>query len=475
VLKYLVESENLVIEEELKTRLERSLRKEIPRTVCKKLDRGGWTEDYHKRELEQEGGEEANFQALREQVREELAYLEEYEREMAGVTEESDMETEEEREEETGSSEYCSKYFEPDLGEYEKERRLALAEWMARQADNDEDVANFRSRYLEGRVLEGAQAYAFLESPAARYFPAEWFEGSYSSPEHAAEIVSYDRGVGKSEIDHRVKVEINPPGVARTVRYAPYQGSIPGGEPADYRVCAYRDEAHTVPKPPHSWPLSYRDKYGLKETVFPWPTSLLYELRERSILLAKTYDWKEEDAVWFFLTGEPPNLGALTLAFRISARSSKATINLKVASWVSPDVVKKNYQKVQSLILTERPHELPIRSLTVFRFVERKTRERGELPSWPELLEAWKAEHPEWAYENFRGLRQAYYRTRNNLLPSYRLPESKPLPLEAQTDLEKRFQRIRERAEAIGGPLTSRRDGDSDSYPTVTGANTSER
>ncbi len=428
------------------------MRKEIPRTLCNKLDRDRWTEDYHKRELEQGGGEEANFQALRGRVKEELAYLEEYKREMAGVTEESGTETEEGREEETGSSDYCSKYFEPDLGEYEKERRLALAEWMARQADNDEEVADFRSRYLEGRVLEGAQAYAFLESPAACYFPAEWFEGSYIPPKHKAEIVSYDRAVGKPKIGHRVTVEVNPPGVARTVRYAPYQGPMPGGEPADYRVCAYRDEAHTVPKPPCSWPLTYRDKYGLKETVYPWPTSLLYDLRERSILLAKTYDWKEEDAVWFFLTGEPSGLSALTLGFRISARGSKATINLEVAPWVSPDVLKKNYQKVQSQVLTERPHELPIRSLAVFRFVERKIRKRGKLPSWPELLESWRAENPEWAYKNFRSLRQVYYRTRNNLLPSYRLPESKPLPQEVQAELEKRFQRVRERAEAIGPP-----------------------
>lgn len=430
--------------EKLKIRLERSLRTNIPQVVWKRLGGyGGALESYYDRSLEG-GEEETNFRALRGIIEEELVYLEEYEREKEGLVRNAEPEFAAATPRATDLT--GAEYLEPDLGEYEKQRRQALAEHAARLAGGEREVVDFRRAYLDGEVLKPEQAYVLLESAAACYLPESLFESSYIPLQHQAELVGYERRADKPKIDHRVTVKVDPPGVLCTVQYAPRDPCSkedPVDPAVDYRVCVTEDEEdHRRVKAPNSWRLKYVGRHGLKKTSFVWPMSLLDILRRQSDLLAKRYDWRGEDAVWFFLTGEPPKLSTLKLGVRLNMWGHKATINLEVAPWVSADMVKENYRKVQRQVLGKRSHELPLRSLAVFRFVERKTREAGELPSWPKLLTSWNAENPEWEYSNFRGLYQTYHRTYDKLLSPLQLPKSKPLPPEAKVELKAREERL---------------------------------
>src|SRR5687768_15151958 len=62
-----------------------------------------------------------------------------------------------------------------ELSDYEYERNDAYAEVMARLLNQAREVVDFRRNYLNGEVLTPEQAYAFIESSAAPYFPPEAF------------------------------------------------------------------------------------------------------------------------------------------------------------------------------------------------------------------------------------------------------------------------------------------------------------
>jgi hypothetical protein len=97
------------------------------------------------------------------------------------------------------------------------------------------------------------------------------------------------------------------------IRYARGECPVTDGDWIDARHCIFRDSQGAKMKTPGEVRLHYRDQDGLRRTAHSWPGSVLDELRRRSSMLARMYRWKEEDIVWFFLTGETPRLGTLTL------------------------------------------------------------------------------------------------------------------------------------------------------------------
>jgi hypothetical protein len=304
-------------------------------------------------------------------------------------------------------------YFEVELGDYERERQRAFAEVMAREVSENEQVVGFRQDYLGGRVLTPDQAHALLESPAARYFVIELFlELKIPAAEHRAEILGrYERlRDAPDDVDHRVTISVDPPGVTRKVRYARHEAPVTDSDQIDVQHCAFKDSEHTVMKMPDEVLLRYRDRDGVRQVTHIWPESVLDELRHRSRMVARMYGWEEEDVVWFFLTGDAPELNALRLNVRFTA-GNLPTITITAAPWVSAETIKKNAHKVQSQVLLKGNYALSLRSIAVLRFVERNIRERGKRPPWPELKEGWNQERPEWRYQSYRGLRQTYYRT----------------------------------------------------------------
>jgi hypothetical protein len=148
--------------------------------------------------------------------------------------------------------------------------------------------------------------------------------------------------LGEPEIDHRVSVRADPPGTVKRAQYAPHW--VPAiGDGTIRKVCIYSDRERTQAKHPTEHPLTYRDREGFKATIYPWPFSVLDELRRRCNRLARLYSWEEEDMVWVFLTGEAPSLPALKM--RVKYTQSSPRITLTAVPWISAEAVKRTSRR----------------------------------------------------------------------------------------------------------------------------------
>ena len=148
-------------------------------------------------------------------------------------------------------SDEAEAYLASDLGEHEKKRAQAYAAHVTRWVSQYQDVWGFREDVLGGRMLGPGEAYAFLASPATRYFPLRHLR-AWGTPVvgHEGEVISYDYNYRSTEIDHRVKVRLNPLGVTKTARYALH--CLPKGETYDINICDIVHPQLTVVKNPNS-------------------------------------------------------------------------------------------------------------------------------------------------------------------------------------------------------------------------------
>jgi hypothetical protein len=318
-----------------------------------------------------------------------------------------------------------------ELSDYEYERNEAYAEVMARLINQAREVVDFRRNYLNGEVLTPEQAYTFIESSAARYFPPEIFrEWGIPTRSHKIELLaeSYsDPFTGG--IDYSVTLHVTPPGVTKTVRYAPSNTPPPHDRKVDWRYFTM-SESHgsggSHERVATLRALSYRGPDGLRKRAHVWPGSLLDELRHCSIRLvdrlSKSYEWTEEDMVWLVLTGGVPEPRTLTLRVYFGGG---ARIDMAMPPWISAETVVKNYRNAQRQILIKSNHALSLRRLAVLRFVEAATRIDGKRPPFPQLLAQWNEQHPAWRYKDYRGLAQAHRETLKQVaLSPFRLPNS---------------------------------------------------
>ena len=143
---------------ELKTKLEKSLRRPIPQAVFDKFDGPNETiEDYFEGRLEPERGEEGNFQSLKGIFKEELDYLKRVERE---------------KEQTLTASTEGARLFTPEIVEtapfdsYVETRARTISEVWAALADERPDVTEFRQSVLDGRLLSFKEASAVVEAPS---------------------------------------------------------------------------------------------------------------------------------------------------------------------------------------------------------------------------------------------------------------------------------------------------------------------
>src|SRR5829696_2878751 len=317
-----------------------------------------------------------------------------------------------------------------ELSDYEYERNKAYAEVMARLVNQAGEVVDFRRNYLNGEVLTPEQAYTFIESSAARYFPPELFrEWGIPTRSHKIELLaeSYSDPL-TAGIDYNVTLHVTPPGVTKTVRYAPSSTPTPYDRKVDWRYITRRESHGSGGSHERVVPLqvlSYRGPDGLRKRMHVWPSSLLDQLRRCSIRLAdrlsKSYEWTEEDMVWLVLTGGVPEPRTLTM--RVHFGGGGARIDMAMPPWISAETVEKNYRNAQRRILIKSNHALSLRRLAVLRFVEAATRIDGKRPPFPQLLAQWNEQHPAWRYKDYRGLAQAYRETLKQVAHSpFRIP-----------------------------------------------------
>ena len=148
------------ISEDLVNKMQRAVRRPIPRVLLNKLSGfGGAIENYLDGTLEEGGGEKENFRALKGIVREELKYLDEYDRETKSSPSRA-FEVDPEAALLTGKTAEDWVF-----DDYERARARALSEYMAMAADQHPAVTEFRDRTLGGNLLSAEEALNVLNTP----------------------------------------------------------------------------------------------------------------------------------------------------------------------------------------------------------------------------------------------------------------------------------------------------------------------
>ena len=283
---------------------------------------------------------------------------------------------------------------------------------------------------MNGEVLTPDEAYAFIESSAAPYFPPEAFRAwGIPTRSHKIELLaeSYSDPL-TAGIDYNVTLHVTPPGVTKTVRYAPSNTPPPHGRKVNWQYNRMSESFASGGSHERVVPLqilAYRGPDGLRKRADVWPGSLLDKLRRCSLRLAarlpKSYEWTDEDMVWLVLTGGVPKPRTLTM--RVHFGGGGARIAMAIPPWISAETVEKNYRNAQRRILIKSNHALSLRRLAVLRFVEAATRIDGKRPPFPQLLAQWNEQHPAWRYKDYRGLAQAYREALKQVVHSpFRIP-----------------------------------------------------
>jgi hypothetical protein len=297
-------------------------------------------------------------------------------------------------------------------------------------------------------------AHVRILSHRAQLFPLGWFIG-WQIPVvgHTAQVVgNYDPGIDKPDVDHRVTVRVDPPGITRRVRYAHPDSPLSDESMEVYRTCRTRNEILIAPG---EEPLRYLDRDGLKEKLWVWPTSVLDHLREVGHKLAGSYGWTEEAAVWFVLTGETPEIKPLDVRARVSSNEyapPQWRITLNVMPWVPAETVKNAYRHMQKQVLkgktpkkSEREDHLKILRVARFAWEQRRLGNIDEKQPWVDLCERWNQSFSDRRFGTSRDFRTYFERGAKKALesPGFKVPEHTSSPAEKKKALETRERLIR--------------------------------
>ena len=336
-----------------------------------------------------------------------------------------------------------------------KSRPMAQAtssyfEWLV---NKHPEVVRFRDEVLGGKTLSLEQAHKLLGSYAARFFPLEWFS-DWRIPVvgHTSEIiVGYDWGLHEQEVDHRVTLWVEPPGITKRVRYAhpdtlildedgdkissrwvlmkkrgsvvpPYNMELPE-DPEDTKPTSpppiLLSNYETPNRPMAVWPGSVVDNlYVLAEELadaFRWPSHVGHTKASRG--------WSKDAAAKFLLTGVAPlatQVPLVPLAQPIDAKlkieenkylGSQRRIKFNISPWVPAEEVARAYKRMQKQVLEGRNRQPSPKTLEVACFVwEEERRHEYKSPSWPVLCDRWNKEHPKDQFKDYRHFRTYFTR-----------------------------------------------------------------
>ncbi len=306
------------------------------------------------------------------------------------------------------------------------------------------EVVRFRNEVLGGRLLSREQAGALLNSYAARFLsPRHLSELGVPLPEHAAEIVEGYREFGsEGEIDDRVSIRIDPPGLTLRLRYAD-SGAGPTGE--DYLT--RREKRGGVTLAPYTLPLPdvvpgaaeaddpesnvgqilIGDLNTAERPSEVWPGSLVDRIHSLSEVLATVFGWpsrvtelpawsprmRKDAAAMFLLTDVAPSTRPIVVRTASQRGSSldMRRVELSISPWVSDKDVVRAYRRAQRTAIEKRNKWPNPRTRDVVRFVLQRKRPNGyEKPSWPTLRDEWNREHPDDRFEDYRHMRGSFER-----------------------------------------------------------------
>jgi hypothetical protein len=284
----------------------------------------------------------------------------------------------------------------------------AMSEFYGGLAAQHPGVGLFRDEVLGGAALAPDEAHGLLASYAARILTLEQFS-RWGIPVvgHASELLEYDHGMEKADIDHRATIRVDPPGVTRTSRYAHPKDGEPNTR------CVVQNKAVIPPNQRGAFggtmPIVVRGEYTYPP--FLWPGSVVDRLYDLGEELADQFDWPDEEAAaWFVLTGEAPESRPLDARWDTKGGglylNPQWRVRLTVPPWLPADEVEKAYRRMQRRILPGKNRGPDPKTLEVARFVWEQERLNGyRRPPWEALLQKWNEEHPGArfrTYNNFR-------------------------------------------------------------------------
>ena len=406
---------------EIRRKLQRSLGRELPDYVWGLNDLQGLVKEY----LDAEVGEERNelWSLLSEAAMTRLAIWDEGKKEgLRGIESGTRGGSREMREAASRDSGGMKKL---DTGTLFGNRTRAMVEAMTALfvslADQIPEVKEFREKVLPGGLLTADEAHALIASYAARIFSPEQFK-EWSIPfvgHHAKILDSGPRGENFNPVDHWETVQVDPPGVTVTVRYA-------------YRRKGDKNTRCTVQGgaviPIHTYlPIEPHGDHTYPSWL--WPGPVVDELYDLSVELASAFDWplasagnlsgtrpRSESAAWYILTGESPEVHPIEARWETKYSSTHLNPQWRIHLTIPPWMPEEEALRAIRLLRREIPpgQKMPKTAtpLEVARFVWEREREDGyrEPPPWTKWVEQWNETHPEHRFDSASHFRTYFFR-----------------------------------------------------------------
>jgi len=344
------------------------------------------------------------WQSLKEVAEDLFAYEKELIKELAsGVVTERGARRRRLGQRKSGKKGAAEEHWFPDLSPETKLRAEVYGEYLAKVAAADYFVARYREEVFSERTttLTSEQAHSLVRSSAAQALPLSFFhEMRIPVGDHHVEVLHYEPDVIEDD-------SVRDYATIR-VRWSENRDGIEKRMVSD----AIRDKDL-------AW-LEFRNEEGEDDYMAVRQDSVLGELQRLATSLTERFPWREAQATWFILTGDPPLVSPAKAAYTLRPAEvhlgrfgdtrtfEHAEVSISAVPWVPEKIVAEAFFNLQSRILPgEQNRQLGRRGLEVLRFVIQKenpielTQARRRRIG-KELVEAWNRKYPHWSYDKYK-------------------------------------------------------------------------
>lgn len=236
-------------------------------------------------------------------------------------------------------------------------------------------VAQFRDKYLGGRVLSEAEAQQFGRSIGIALFDLEFFQ------EHGIPVVGHSSGLSSprdweaedSRLGLTPRIEVFFQWADRW--YFDVIGDRAKYIEADHNLVGVFALGREIPS------VVGRD-------------SILYRLQDLAIHLSAVCPWKVHQSARFILTGQPPHVLPIDFGIPDHSRGSShacVEVSLAIQPWLSRPSLLRVYRELQRILIGPRNRPPTMKSLQFYEFVAEQ-RQRDE--TFSSALSAWLLRHP---------------------------------------------------------------------------------
>ncbi len=128
--------------------------------------------------------------------------------------------------------------------------------------------------------------------------------------------------------------------------------------------------------------------------------------------LATLYPWRPTDAIWFVLTGEPPEVVGAELSYH----HQRNLFTLVFAPWVSEKTIERAYRGAREHLGMGGYRPLEDKTVDALRFVHENThRSTQKRVPWKKLMSLWNQRYPKQRFPFMESFRQACLRAEEML------------------------------------------------------------